>query len=73
MPIREIISDASKTQLLHLCTRTKQKVVKSQGYHLLACNATPCLGQVVTLFTTKASKIVYPVQESEGKKQYPVQ
>ena len=36
-------------------------------------NTVPCLGQVLIVFRTEASKIIYLVQDSEAKKPYPVQ
>ena len=61
--------DASKTQLLCLYTLMLFDDL------VMARNTTPCLGQVLTLFRTEAKTTVYvyPVQDSEAKKTYPVQ
>ena len=59
----------SATQLQALSTSRRSKVVGEEkketacslGLSLLAYNTIPCLGQVLNLFRTEASQIVYPV------------
>ena len=50
----------------------KKETARSQGLSLLARNTITCLGQVLNLFRTEASQIVYPAKDSEAKKPYPV-
>ena len=55
---------AAQSQALSTSCRAqeeKKETACSLGLSLLAGNTIPCLGQVLKLFRTEASQIVYPV------------